>query len=300
MKTPLVSICCITYNHAPFIRQSLEAMLMQEGVDYEILIHDDCSTDGTTEIVKEYAAKYPDKIFPMYESESLYKKVGLAGIDVPNYERAKGKYIAYCEGDDVWTDPLKLQKQVVFMEEHPDCSVCFTDFENYDYRKVVVYQNATSALLKKEGVCENGCLELSKEDYFRSWVTMPLTMMFRHSMFDIHWRELYKYYRDQHEIYHLLKQGKCYILNFVSGRRNIHEGGVSGSTSTQQNLSDSIMIAKELFDVNHDRCTADFYLGVLKWAMNYCRKWSWKRFQLAFKVFCIHPNLSMFIRDLKR
>ncbi len=105
---------------------------MQKGVNYEILIHDDCSTDGTTEIVKEYAAKYPDLIFPLYETENQYSKPNRQPIDFYNYRRARGKYIAYCEGDDYWTDSLKLQKQVNFMEANPEYSVCFHGVEVND------------------------------------------------------------------------------------------------------------------------------------------------------------------------
>lgn len=310
-KAPLVSVCCITYNEELFIRRCLDGFLMQKAPScvsadagrsdwMEILIRDDASTDGTADIIREYEAKYPDVIFAICDDYNMYQHGQHAQIDFPNYTRARGKYIAYCEGDDYWTDPQKLQKQVDFMEEHADCAVCFTDFENFDCRNDMVCANAASALLKHEGIGENGCLELSKEDYFRSWVTMPLTMLFRQSMFDIHWRECYKYYRDQHEIYHLLKQGKCYILNFVSGRRNIHEGGVSGPTTSQQNAEDSLIIAEELYRVNRDKYTREYYVRTLRWAMNYCRKWSGKRIHFALKAFYAHPNFSMFIRDLKR
>ena len=135
MTTPLVSICCITYNHASFIRKCLDGFLMQQTTfPIEILIHDDCSTDGTTEIIREYEAKYPDLIFPLYEEENQYQQGKAAEIDFYNYRRARGKYIAYCEGDDYWTDPLKLQKQVDFMEANPEYSVCFHDFQVYDVR----------------------------------------------------------------------------------------------------------------------------------------------------------------------
>ena len=133
MTTPLVSVCCITYNHAQFIRKCLDGFLMQEtSFPIEILIHDDCSTDGTTEIIREYEAKYPDLIFPLYEEENQYQQGKAAEIDFYNYRRARGKYIAYCEGDDYWTDPLKLQKQVDFMEANPEYGLCYTDFNFCD------------------------------------------------------------------------------------------------------------------------------------------------------------------------
>ncbi len=113
-KTPLVSICSITYQHAPYIRQCLDGFLMQKtDFAFEVLIHDDASTDGTEEIIREYEAKYPDIIKPLYEEENQWVK-GRRGSRTFNFPRAKGKYIAMCEGDDYWTDPLKLQKQVDF------------------------------------------------------------------------------------------------------------------------------------------------------------------------------------------
>lgn len=131
-KTPLVSISCITYNHAPYIREALEGFVSQQtDFPFEVLIHDDCSTDGTTEIIREYEAKYPEIIKPMYETENQYSQGKPIGTQVWNLPRAQGKYIALCEGDDYWTDPLKLQKQVDFLESHPDFGMCYGKVKNY-------------------------------------------------------------------------------------------------------------------------------------------------------------------------
>jgi len=117
---PLVSISCITFNHAPYIRECLDGFIKQQTVfPFEVLIHDDCSTDGTTEIIREYEKKYPGIIKPMYERENQYSQGKPSGSYVWNFPRAEGKYIAMCEGDDYWTDPLKLQKQVDFLESNP-------------------------------------------------------------------------------------------------------------------------------------------------------------------------------------
>lgn len=124
MDDVLVSISCLTYNHEPFIADAIESFLMQKtNFKYEILIHDDCSTDGTVEIIKEYEKKYPGIIKPIYQKENQYSK----GVKVNeiNKERAVGSYIAICEGDDYWISENKLQKQVDYMEVHPDCSMCF-------------------------------------------------------------------------------------------------------------------------------------------------------------------------------
>ena len=134
MTTPLVSISCITYNHAPYIRECLEGFLMQKtNFPFEILIHDDASTDGTADIIREYEAKYPDIIKPIYQTENQYSK-GVRRInELYNFSRAQGKYIALCEGDDFWTDPNKLQIQFDFMESHPDYSLCMHGRYNLDY-----------------------------------------------------------------------------------------------------------------------------------------------------------------------
>lgn len=119
----MVSISCTTYNHEDYIADALESFLMQKTkFKYEILIHDDASTDRTAEIIKIYERKYPEIIKPIYQTYNQYSK----GVKIGKFNRgrAKGKYIAICEGDDFWTDANKLQKQVDYMELHPDCSMC--------------------------------------------------------------------------------------------------------------------------------------------------------------------------------
>lgn len=123
MDNIVVSITCSTYNHEDYIADAIESFLMQKtDFKYEILIHDDASTDRTADIIRKYEIKYPGIIKPIYQTENQYSK----GVKVGwlNRERARGKYIAICEGDDYWTDPYKLQKQVDYRESHPECSMC--------------------------------------------------------------------------------------------------------------------------------------------------------------------------------
>ena len=130
MNKPLVSICCITYNHGPYIRDCLDGFMMQKtDFPFEVLIHDDASTDNTADIIREYEAKYPDIIKPICQTENQHSK-GVRISIVYNYSRAQGKYIALCEGDDYWTDPGKLQMQISYMESHPQCTICTHRVEN--------------------------------------------------------------------------------------------------------------------------------------------------------------------------
>lgn len=124
---PLVSIACITYNHEPYIRQCLDGFVMQRtDFQFEIVIHDDASTDNTKKIIQEYCLKYPGLFHPIFQDVNRYKEG--KGILAPFvFPECRGKYIALCEGDDYWTDPLKLQKQVNFLERNPSYSMCFTN-----------------------------------------------------------------------------------------------------------------------------------------------------------------------------
>jgi glycosyltransferase involved in cell wall biosynthesis len=134
IKTDMVvSICCATYNHEKFIQQTLESLLMQDtNFPFEILVHEDASTDNTKKIIEEYKTKFPDIVKPIFQSinqKSIYK----SGMNPRfNYPRAIGKYIALCDGDDYWSDKYKLKKQVEFLDANPECSFVFHPSEHLD------------------------------------------------------------------------------------------------------------------------------------------------------------------------
>jgi glycosyltransferase involved in cell wall biosynthesis len=124
-----VSICCATYNQVNILSSAIESFLMQRTTfPFEILIHDDASTDGTQELIKSYISKYPNLIRGIFQKENQFSKSGAYPYGEFLYPAAKGKYIAECDGDDYWTDPLKIQKQYDFMEVHPECSLCYHDY----------------------------------------------------------------------------------------------------------------------------------------------------------------------------
>lgn len=169
----MVTIQCITYNHEPYIRQCLEGFVMQKtNFRFEAIVHDDASMDGTAAIIKEYAEKYPDIIKPIFETENQYSKHDDSLRRIMN-EHTHGRYVALCEGDDYWIDSLKLQKQVDFLESHPDYSMCFhraqikndigkkrtyilcEEIEDRDYSPNEVYENwviPTASICSKKDV----------------------------------------------------------------------------------------------------------------------------------------------------
>jgi len=170
---PLVSITCITYNHVKFIRDAIEGFLMQETTfPVEILIHDDASTDGTADIVREYEAKYPHLIKPIYQTENQYSK----GLKPSRYMRPlqRGVYVALCEGDDYWTDPAKLQIQVEYLEAHPECVI-----SGHDAFILDEYGNRVSE--SKLPDCHKR--DYSSEDllYGRAWI-LTMSWVFRNTL----------------------------------------------------------------------------------------------------------------------
>lgn len=145
-RKPLVSVVSITYNHESYIRDCLEGFLMQKtDFPVEVIVHDDASTDRTADILREYYRKRPDLFHIIIQRENRHSKH--LPIVLPLYNMASGKYIALCEGDDYWTDPLKLQKQFDLMESNPSYSGVFHDCK--------VYQESTGAFMPEKQIYQN-------------------------------------------------------------------------------------------------------------------------------------------------
>lgn len=137
MPQPFVSVCIVTYQHARFIRQAIEGALMQKtDFPVEILVGEDESTDGTREICLDYAKRYPDRMRVFLRSRRDVVQIDGQARGSYNFRmtlrEAKGEFIALCEGDDYWTDPEKLQRQVDYLRAHPECIGCFHDTKLVD------------------------------------------------------------------------------------------------------------------------------------------------------------------------
>ena len=119
-----LSVTCMAYNHEKYIRQTLEGFVSQQtDFAFEVLVNDDLSTDGTAAVIREYAEKYPDIIRPFFQEKNLFSQ-HIDPLDAVLFPAARGQYLAACEGDDCWIDPTKLQRQVDFLDAHPDYSAC--------------------------------------------------------------------------------------------------------------------------------------------------------------------------------
>lgn len=230
-----VSICCITYNHEQYISQTLDGFLMQEtNFNVEILVGEDCSTDNTKSIIEDYCNKYPSKIkLITYE-----KNIGSIRNHNNIMKLARGKYIAMCDGDDFWTHPLKLQKQVDFLEENPEYVICCHYTKVIDEKDQVLYLNLDPVKLEYDYA--DVLLGKKEETRLCSLVVRNLR-----EIREINSKDWYLnvYGADRiFKIYAVASTNKkIYVLPEVMGCYRLHSGGVWSMIDT--NLRKSRMIS---------------------------------------------------------
>lgn len=243
LEKPLVSIICDVYNHGPYLRQCLDGFIMQETTfPIEILIHDDASTDDSQEIIKEYYKKYPVIIKPIIQKENQYSK-GIGIWKTYQFPRVEGKYIAICEGDDYWTDPLKLQKQVDFLENHPAYSCCVHETQKLYQDKGCIYK--AHKILQKN---PNG---FSFDLNYHGWLIHPLTLVFRKNAIDYEKYNRCKKTRDNTLVYFLLKAGKAFLSPEIMSVYRIHSSGICSGASYDTYFLSTLEYESYIIDVDN-------------------------------------------------
>ena len=263
-EKPLVSICCITYNHVKYIRDALEGFMMQKtDFPFEVLIHDDASTDGTADIIREYEQKYPDIIKPIYQTENQYSK-GVKVSITYNFPRAQGKYIALCEGDDFWTDERKLQIQADYMESHPDVTICAHRRMVKNEIKKIFYVAETYEIqsLSSESLCE----KLLQETVCFG----TQTMMFQKKAYINYEDEIYEMSKDapmgDMQLWVTLTiHGKCAFLPYPMAVYRVNSSSVScfdDQDKLKEFCNKSLIVHKRIADFyNIDLCSETFMVS---------------------------------------
>jgi len=236
---PLVSVVVLTYNHEKYIAKAINSVLAQKcNFEIEIIIADDCSIDRTSEIVLSYKNIKNIKII------IGEKNVGAKENEIRSYKLCLGKYIALCEGDDYWTDPYKLQKQVDFLEQNPDYSICSHRFKTYNNQQNEYFQDKYPEYLMKD---DDSGIDVDLKMYFDHYLMKTLTVVFRRDALNINYLEKYKYFRDVHLFFHLILQGKGRLMNFTAGVYTLHKGGIWSSINEYNKKETSFKLYYELF-----------------------------------------------------
>jgi len=239
-EKPLVSIKCLVYNHEPYLRECLDGFVMQKtSFKFEAIVHDDASTDGSADIIREYAAKYPDIIKPIYEIENQYSKHDGSLRKIMN-RALQGKYIAFCEGDDYWIDPLKLQKQVDFLENNQEYSLCSTNYKRY---------NQNNHCFLKGNNKRSADFDFDQNTNFKRWVTKTLTVMYRNDFYPLTLKKIPNF-RDFHIFYIVLMHGKGRYLDDITGVYRIHDGGVQSSANSLKKARIDYLVSKEILTLD--------------------------------------------------
>lgn len=179
-KLPTVSVVCITYNHEKYIHQALDGFVKQKtNFTYEVIVADDYSTDKTAEIIAEYAKNYPEIIKPTLRT----KNVGIEKNCIEAFQKTTGKYVAFCEGDDYWTDTEKLQTQVDFMELNQGCALSFHPVkvffedgskQDYIFPDQSNRKNFSSKRLLEQNYIQSNSVMYRKQDYKKLPEVLPM------------------------------------------------------------------------------------------------------------------------------
>ena len=242
MLIPDVSVLCITYNHERYIRKAIESFLNQKTTfSFEIVIHDDCSTDGTRKILADYAKKYPDIIVLILQNENQYSK----GRNVIQLAQnvCRGRYIAICEGDDYWVDVNKIQLQGEFLDLNPKYSMVFCNsFLQFD----------DDSSFSKQVFCNLNKSSFNLHDIIaKDWFIPTQSIMYRKIAMRFQPWFNYAHSVDYSMQLILASEGDIYYINRPMSVYRVHKGGVSNSAPVGFPQMKKIQILSH-FDLLHE------------------------------------------------
>ncbi|HEX6431463.1 MAG TPA: glycosyltransferase [Niastella sp.] len=230
-SVPSVSVCIPAYNQERYIRQCLEGVMMQQtNFSFDVIIGEDCSTDNTRSIVREFELRYPGIIKPIYHEKNVGPQRNAYEYCWP---KLTGKYIAVCEGDDCWTDPYKLQKQVDFLEQNEDFVLCFHEVRTVDENNVVLRQEAIN----------DDLIEYDWKSIFYKHIA-TLSVVFRNCIPITHEDFVHTTYGDIFLFTVLSRYGKVAELGFIGGNYRKHSAGMYGGRTMANKYKGTIETRK--------------------------------------------------------
>lgn len=289
---PLVVIRCITYNHEAFLKDALDGFLMQKtDFPFVAVVHDDASTDGTAAVLREYAERYPDIILPIFEEENQYSKHDRTIVRVMKAacEATGAKYIAWCEGDDYWIDPKKLQKQVTALENDPDANACYTGFQTVNESGEDVFRKFS---IECEAKSRSGDLfkELIKSNYIQT-----CTFVARKRVIE---SELYKNSPNNIDYSIFLTASYNGALLYIKEKTASYRINSNGLTNTQLNRIGDWCRELQIYFWNRAIIDRDFIIKdptIVKYLWN--AEWHEKHrnhFHTIMRLFKIAPSTTFF------
>lgn len=248
IENPLVSIFCLAFNHQEYVTKTLDGFLMQEtAFPFEIIIHDDCSTDKTALIIQEYVKKYPNIIHPIYETENQYSKCPEILNEIM-YRTAKGKYIALCEGDDYWCDSSKIQMQADILESHTECSIAFCKVQCIDKNGKSLSETIPFKDSIKEGVVT--LKDYTREEFSNAkWAFHTSSFFYRSELGPGHLKIMKKDFKDfpygdMPLLLYCLLNGNGFYINKIQSCYRTNSGGYN--SFIQKNTDTAILHEKKL------------------------------------------------------
>jgi len=264
METPVVSVFCTAYNHEKYIARALESVICQKtNFPFELIVHDDASTDGTAAVIREYAARYPQIIRPIYQTENQYSK-GIEVFDAFIKPLCRGKYIAICEGDDFWCCEDKLQLQVNAMEANPQAMMCA-----HAYKRVEA--DGEKLIREDHALDHNGWLQPEKVIQGKQ-APHTSTFLYRREMHD-HYPEFFNKLDVTDypiRVYCAISGGIYYLDRIMSCYRKFVTGSWTDTMHKDSQAYREHIEKSRAFQVNLQEFTGAKYYDAIQRQIDYC------------------------------